>query len=684
MLLVLLGVVSAPAAQAGVGRGTTPVGTAAVPTVSTTPALSPAFAASVTDYVVRCADSNGTVTLTADMPTGTEISVDGGAAQSGLVTVNLPLGPNEKFIWTITSGGASTTYYARCLPADFPQWTATRSGTPQAQWYTAAPGLSLSGVSAAQYTVVFDANGTPVWWMRETQGTPLDVKFLPDTGSGPEIAWVTGVGGYSLNSTYKIRGLDGRLLRSIGGSTLDHHDLQRTVSGSYLAVRYVPRSCPTVPGDCVDESPWGGPTSVNPIDAEVVEFDASGNQISTWSTRNHVALAESASWIAAGITSDVIHINSVEPDGAGGFIFSARHLNAVYHVDSTGIIDWKIGGSSTPASLTVVGDSSGGPVFGGQHDARLLPDGTVTVYDNGTLLNRPPRALRFAIDLTARTATVIENVADSRVPGSACCGSARRLPGGNWVAGWGGTAVAAELTPQGSPVLTVQSAPGLFTYRFVPVEPGVVSASQLRQGMDAMLPQADMASPSDGAVVSNSTWLVADTRGLVASTEFRLAGNGLTDRPIASGTLGVYGWMAGWDSSSVPNGTYSVYVRASSGSGAVADSMPVSVTVDNAASVTIADPVNGAVVSGLRWLAAGTTGFTTKVEFRITGKRLKDRLLGVATATPYGWLFPWDSTTVAKGTYRLVARAYDGSGRSIDSAPVTISVSQSVQPAKGR
>src|SRR5205085_1925089 len=98
----------------------------------------------------------------------------------------------------------------------------------------------------------------------------------------------------------------------------------------------------------------------------------------------------------------------------------------------------KLGGTTTPESLTIVGDDDHAPNhLGGQHDARILPDGTLSLHENGTGLGRPPRAVRFRIDPIARTATLVETVVDPTIPTSLCCGSATRMPGGDWVMNWG-------------------------------------------------------------------------------------------------------------------------------------------------------------------------------------------------------------------------------------------------------
>jgi hypothetical protein len=218
-----------------------------------------------------------------------------------------------------------------------------------------------------------------------------------------------------------------------------------------------------------------------------------------WNSGDHIALSESKPFMKSIINGpvrtadgrlahDLVHVNSVEPDG-DSVLISMRQTDSVYKVSRrTGAIEWKLGGTQTPESLSLTNVADPANVMTGQHDARLLPDGTLTVHDNRTLSGYYPRAIRFSIDEAARTATLIEEVADPAAGYSNCCGSARRLPGGNWVASWGSTGLVEELSPAGRRVYALHFGghTGADSYRAIPIMPGQLSLRAMRRGMDAM------------------------------------------------------------------------------------------------------------------------------------------------------------------------------------------------------
>jgi hypothetical protein len=109
----------------------------------------------------------------------------------------------------------------------------------------------------------------------------------------------------------------------------------------------------------------------------------------------------------------------------------------------------------------------------------------VTIYDNGTQGTNParqPRFVRYSINVSSKTATLVEQLQDADVTQSGCCGSTRRLPGGHWVTGWGFNNNFSEYTSNGTRVFRLV---GTFVYRALPILPGEFTREEFRNGMDA-------------------------------------------------------------------------------------------------------------------------------------------------------------------------------------------------------
>jgi hypothetical protein len=452
--------------------------------VSTTPALYPEFNPGVSDYITRC--TTDPVAVSVNAPSNVQVSVDGRPGQTGSFTTDVQLSPGKRFDFTATSAGSSTTFHVRCLPADFPPWTYQRTGRSNLAYTLIGPNLFQV---PSHFIAFFDRNGVPVWWYRDDAAVPVDAKLLPDD----TIAYASFPGASFGGDPYQIRRLDGSLVRTVGivGSPTDFHDLQRLPNGNYVVGSYKPR-------DNVDLTSLGGPASATVTDAVIQEVTPSGSVVWSWSSQDHIALSESSPWATTIVNNptplsdgrlahDIVHINSIEPDG-NGYLLSFRHLNATYRIlRSNGAIDWKLGGTTTSRSLTVSGDPVS-PRFGGQHDIRRLSDGTVALHDNGTTQSRPPRAVRYRIDTSARTATLVESLSDPAIPSSNCCGSSRKLSTGGWLIDWGGTPTTSEYDANGSRISSLSFAP-FFSYRAVPIEPGEISAAELRNGMDDQFPR---------------------------------------------------------------------------------------------------------------------------------------------------------------------------------------------------
>jgi Arylsulfotransferase (ASST) len=466
-----------PVAVCANDRSFTTSGGATQLSIAAEPALYPDFDPQVSDYVTRCA--GGPVEMTVVAPADTDIAIDGGPPRNGSFSKQVPLQAGQSFSFTRTTGAASSIHHVRCLPADFPEWNFQSFAPAEQKFYVVAVG---------DYVFALDGDGVPLWWYNDN-GAPSDAKYLDDG----TFAWATGRA--TPNARYAIRGLDGSLEREMKtvGTPTDGHDLQLLANGNYMLMSYRERA------GTVDLSAYGGPPDGTVVDAELQELTPAGTKVWDWNSKDHTGLEETDHWFDDFVFPvsgpkgpfDIVHINSVDVN-ADSVLISMRHTDGVYKIDrASGEIIWKLGGTPTPESLTVVGDPYGADPFGGQHDARMHADGTLTAFDNGQTRDRPPRGVRFQIDEGAGTATYLGAISDPDVPEAVCCGSARRTASGGWLVGWGGLPglnPIIEFAADGSRTFKLNFPTG-FSYRAHPIAAGQLGRAALRNGMDAQHPR---------------------------------------------------------------------------------------------------------------------------------------------------------------------------------------------------
>jgi Arylsulfotransferase (ASST)/Bacterial cadherin-like domain/RTX calcium-binding nonapeptide repeat (4 copies)/Bacterial Ig domain len=453
--------------------GTVAARVVCVTTVSSNLPLTPSFDPDVTNYTVRC--TGDPLEVFGRAAEGTTVVVDGGEPATGKFDATVPLEENQSFGFTTTAGSDSKSYSVRCLPADFPVWDYEQVQPSSQELYVVAPNL---GGSPGQYVVIFDSNGVPVWWYTEPGGTLQDAKVL----SNGTLAWWKSGGGYV------IREADGTLVQGVVAvGFTDGHELQQTPNGNFLLISNDIR-------EGVDLTEYGGTADEDVEDMVVQEVSPGGDLVWSWNTNGRIGLAETGRWWPTVLSRpeprDIIHMNAIEPVGEDAVLISVRHTDAIYKVDkATGNVIWKLGGTWTPKSLQVLKDPEAAYPFGGPHDVRLLPDGTITVYDNNTGLGVPPRATRYAIDEGNRTATLVEQVTDPLAPSSFCCGSSRRSDDGSWLMSWGGRSLVSEYDSAGEPNFRLRFGGTVFSYRAVPVDDGALSVASLSAAMDVMHPR---------------------------------------------------------------------------------------------------------------------------------------------------------------------------------------------------
>ncbi len=442
------------------------------------PTLFPDFSPGTHDYTVRCDDQPVKVRLHASGPW--RVAVDHHRFRRGEFDQTIPLRSGETFVVTTIRRGrpALHHFHVRCLPKEFPGYRFIHQGPVHLGFFSVDASFFIP--YPLRYSIIFDRHGVPIWW-RHT--TARDTRVLP----GGNVLWFQ-----RKMNRWEVHRLDGSLVRVLPAVdlTADPHDLQPLGNGDYLVGAYVTEHH-------VDTSAYGGSSDADVLNTELQQVTPGGELAWDWSSKGHISLAETGRWWPH-VTShaengyDALHWNSIEPDG-GSVIASFRNLDAVYKIDKTsGAIVWKLGGTTTPESLGVKGDPRH-YTFGGQHDARLLSDGSLTVFDDRTELpNEVPRAVHYRINERNGTAKLLESISDRAVPASSCCGSARRLRNGSWLVDWGRNPTKQGVSngvgayePNGRRAFLL-SFRQTASYRAEPVANGGLTARELREGMRAM------------------------------------------------------------------------------------------------------------------------------------------------------------------------------------------------------
>jgi arylsulfotransferase ASST len=327
-----------------------------------------------------------------------------------------------------------------------PALTTTTTGQEDPGLLLTTPGTGADGAGAA----IYDNNGDLVWWRegRYTnlsqvtyQGEPALSVFLNSDVGGEFLI---------LDSSYA----EIASLTLEGGFLTDVHDLQFSPDGS----RVLLMGYDTVTRDL---SEYGGPADAQVVDAVIQEQNVATSEVTfEWRALDHIPLAETQEPLTAERV-DYVHVNSMAYDADGNLLLGARHTSTVYKVDiGTGEIVWRFGGENSDFAFPAAADM---PSY--QHDARRLPDGRLSLFDNGNR-HEPPhsRGAVYEIDEQAMTARLVEDLRPEEKVFGSFVGSNRAMANGDQLVSYGETGLMVEFSGT-EPVFTGSFPQGTFSYR---------------------------------------------------------------------------------------------------------------------------------------------------------------------------------------------------------------------------
>jgi hypothetical protein len=310
---------------------------------------------------------------------------------------------------------------------------------------------------APSYLMILDNTGAPVYF-KKSDSFVLDFKKQTDEllsyfEFGP-------FGHIVMDSTYQT--VD--VCRCGNGYVVDTHDFNVLDNGHYLII------CQDRQIVDMSQVVEGGDPNATVIGMIYQELDLSKNVVFEWRSWDHFDITDAIGVDLSAKTIDPFHSNALFPDSDGNLLVSSRHLSEVTKINrSTGEIIWRLGGKKN--QFRFVGDIDDSTGFHYQHDIRRLPNGNVTLYDNGNFHSPQfSRAVEYRLDSGNMTATRVWQYRDSPDVYAYYLGSAQRLTGGNTVITWGGSKFAGtptltEVHPDGTKALELTFGNGTLAYR---------------------------------------------------------------------------------------------------------------------------------------------------------------------------------------------------------------------------
>ncbi|MEM9022123.1 MAG: aryl-sulfate sulfotransferase, partial [Bacteroidota bacterium] len=356
-------------------------------------------------------------------------------------------------------------------PAFIPPLDVTINSTP-------APGnlfLSLFSLDTADYApclLILDSAASPVVFRPESHeiAPPFSVSFIVDFNLQPD-------GSMTYFKRYPD---DRRVIRYLDedmrvtdtticadGLRVDTHEALREPDGTTHVFCLEQRIMDI--SHLVTANGTPGSDSAVVLGNNIQRLDANGNLLWQWRSIDNIPLEDTyAAYFLDPAFLDHAHVNSFEIDTDGHYLVSSRSLNEITKIHrDNGTIIWRFGGKQN--DFTLVGDTV---PFTGQHDARRLPNGNLSLFDNATTTpNGTARGIEYALDTVNMTATTVWQRSLASGHRSLFIGNMQELPGDHRMINWGGarpfeeTISMEEVDANGNTVMSIDLPGNFVSYR---------------------------------------------------------------------------------------------------------------------------------------------------------------------------------------------------------------------------
>jgi Arylsulfotransferase (ASST) len=302
--------------------------------------------------------------------------------------------------------------------------------------------LTTNGPGAGQYgPLIYTPQGRLIWFDRLSGGETAE-NLSEQTYEGQhDLTWWKGRVlslGFGQGEDI-VMNSDYQTVASIAGGNglkADLHDFQIAPHEIAYVTAYNPIHC--------DLTQVKGAPGGTIVDTAIQEIDMKTSLVRwEWHSLDHVGASESEVQVPTDTTPwDYFHLNSIDPEPDGDILISGRSTWAGYQLEGgSGKVLWRLGGTRSSFRM------GPGTETAWQHDGRILPDGEVTFFDNGSNppIHHQSRAVRITLDLKTHEARLASAFTHPNPPLLAASqGNMQTLADGNTVVGYGGAPAISE------------------------------------------------------------------------------------------------------------------------------------------------------------------------------------------------------------------------------------------------
>lgn len=307
-------------------------------------------------------------------------------------------------------------------PFDYPAITLDVSNSPSPGYFFISPFTSNYTYG---YLIILDNFNVPIYYQRMPRPM-LDFKM--------QINGMLTYGDiatryfYAIDSSYAL--VDS--FSTGNGYATDNHDFQILPNGHSLLMAYDWQQVR------MDTIVPGGDPNATVVGLIIQELDLSKDVVFQWRSWDHFLITDATEDV--DLTAqfvDYVHGNAVELDFDGNLLLSSRHMDEITKISrQTGEIIWRWGGRKSRNNQFVFTNDS--ITFSHQHDIRRLPNGNVTLFDNGNLHSpKISRASEYKLDEINKTATLVWSYQKNPPTYSFGMGNMNRKTNGSSIICWG-------------------------------------------------------------------------------------------------------------------------------------------------------------------------------------------------------------------------------------------------------